>query len=285
MTPRRLRILAALAITAVLAGGCSMPRLAYQQADWLLLREIDSYLDLQDAQRDRVEGALEASLQRHRTEYLPAFASAFAEAAQRARGGLREADLRWALDQGRRLLTDTVALMLPAISDTLADLTPEQRRHLARRMEERNQEYAQSNDLGAPEFERLRRRARRAVERIEQWTGPLTEEQQTLVRAARMDMPDMSDEWLAYGKDRQAGLMALLERGAPAREVEALLRAWWVDRDGLPPELARKRDTLIEARIRLLARLDATLDSAQRKHLVERLQDLADDATALVREA
>ena len=262
-----------------------MVRLAYQQADWLVLREMDSYLDLGDVQRERVEGALEASLQRHRTEQLPAFAGAFADAAGRARTGLREEDLRWALEQGRILLTDTAALMLPTLAAALAELTPEQRRHLAERISEHNEEYVERNALDAPKDERLRRRAERAVEHIERWTGPLSDEQAALVRDARMAMPDLSADWLAYNQDRQAALMTLLERGASAGEVETLLRSWWLDRSGLPAALARKRDALAEARIRLLARLDTTLDSVQREHLVDRLEDLADDANALVREA
>ena len=284
-TPRWLRIFAAMALTVVLAGGCSMARLAYQQADWLLLREVDSYLDLGDVQRQRVEGALETSLHRHRTEHLPEFARAFAEAARRARAGLHEADLRWAFEQGQTLLTDTAALMLPTLAATLAELTPEQRRFLARRITEYNEDYAERHQLDAPQQQRMRERAERAVERIENWTGPLYDEQRALVREARMAMPDISGDWLDYSRGRQTELMALLNRGAPAAEVETLLRSWWLDRSALPAQLARKRNALLEGRIRLLARLDTTLDSVQREHLVNRLEDLADDADALVREA
>jgi len=262
-----------------------MQRLAYQQADWLLLREMDSYLDLRDEQRESVALALETHLIRHRAEYLPEFAATFSEAAARARRGLAEEDWRWALQQGRALAIGTAELMLPTLATTLADLSPEQRRHLARRMAEGNDEYAASHALEATPQEQMRRATERSVARIERWTGTLSEEQIAIVHETSRTMPEMDADWLTYVRVRQHDLLSLLDSGAPAPMIEDFLRGWWVRRDNLPPQLARNRDRRIAARIELLAHLDATLDSVQREHLVNRLQDLADDARSLVREA
>jgi hypothetical protein len=286
MNLRRLQLIRTVMAVAVLTlAGCSMPRLAYQQADWLLLREMDSYLDLRDEQREYVALALETHLIRHRAEYLPGFAAAFSEAAARARRGLAEEDWRWALQQSRVLLIGTAELMLPTLASTLADLSPEQRRHLAQRMAEGNDEYAESHALETAPREQMRRTTERSVARIERWTGTLSEEQITIVHETSRAMPDVAADWLSYVRGRQQDLLALLDSGAPAPEIEDFLRGWWVRRDNLPPQLAHKRDRRIAARIKLLAHLDATLDSVQREHLVDRLQDLADDARSLLREA
>jgi hypothetical protein len=286
MNLRRLQLMRTIvAIAALTLAGCSMPRLAYQQADWLLLREMDSYLDLRDEQRESIALALETHLIRHRAEHLPEFAAAFSEAAARARRGLAEDDWRWALEQGRALAIGTAELMLPTLATTLADLSPQQRRHLARRMAEGNDEYAESHALEATPQEQVHRTNERSVERIERWTGALSGEQIAMVHEASRAMPEMDAQWLTYVRGRQHDLLSLLDSGAPAPVIEDFLRGWWIRRDELPPELARKREQRIAARIELIARLDATLDSVQREYLVDRLQDLADDARSLVREA
>lgn len=286
MNLRRLQLMRTIvAIAALTLAGCSMQRLAYQQADWLLLREMDSYLDLRDEQRESVALALETHLIRHRAEYLPEFAAAFSEAAVRARRGLDEEDWRWALQQGRALAIDTAELMLPTLATTLADLSPQQRRHLARRMAGGNDEYAERHALEATPQEQMRRTTERSVARIERWTGTLSAEQITIVHEANLAMPDLAADWLTYVRNRQQELLDLLGSGASASVIEDFLRGWWVRRDHLPPQLVRNRDRRIAARIKLLAHLDATLDSVQREYLVDRLQDLADDARSLVREA
>lgn len=282
---RSLRMAAVSAACAVLLAGCSMPRLLYGQADWLLLREVDHYLELREEQREEVARALEAHLERHRAEQLPLAAEALAQAAERARRGLTHGDARWLVERVRSLARASVEPALPTLAAALADLTPRQRAHLARRMEERNRDYAERHALDASPAQRVRRRAERLVERIEYWTGPLDREQVALVHELRARMPDSSAAWLAYTRDRQQALLALAARGAPAARIEALLRGWWLRLDAMPAPLAAMRDRQVDALARLLVRLDATLDSTQREHLVGRLRSLSEDARHLAREA
>ena len=105
------------------------------------------------------------------------------------------------------------------------------------------------------------------------------------MREARVKMPDLSAAWLAYTRERQKALLRLLDTGSTPDEVKAFLEGWWLHQEGMPREMERQRDMVIEAYIGLVARLDATLDSVQREHLVDALEDLADDAASLVREA
>ncbi len=275
---------ALLAVSALLLASCSVPRLLYQNADWLVLRELDGYMDLHEAQRDWVAVALEERLERHRREELPVFARSFQDAAARARRGFQPADARWVMERGRELLADTVDGTLPLVARALSELDADQRRHLAERIAERNQDFRERHHLDRSREERFARRARRLVDRLEDWTGPLNEEQVALVHAIRNGMPDSAPAWLAYSEERQRALLALLERGGSAAEIEALLRGWWLRLEGLPPELAAKRDRQVAALEELIVRLDGTLDSVQRAHLVGKLEDLARDARSLATE-
>lgn len=276
-----LRILAVAAATTILIAGCSVPRLAYQQADWLVLREFDKYMDLREEQSEQIGIALKALLARHRVEQLPQLAKTLDDARSRARNGFAETDARWAFAQGLKMFEDFIELMLPTVASALSDLTPEQRRHLARRMLERNEENAEKFAVQTAHEEQVSRATKRSVERIEQWVGPLSEEQVALIDDANNDMSDYMANWFIYNRDRQQALLALLEQGTATQDVEAFLRGWWVRRDAMPLKVAGQRDERNASRIKLVVRIDQSLDSQQREHLLNRLKDLAQDARSL----
>jgi hypothetical protein len=275
----------ATALCALLLAACSMPRLAYNQADWLLLREMDRYLDLRAEQREQAAAALAVHLEQHRREQLPDFARAFREVALRVRRRLDEEDARWLIDRGVTLLETSARDLLPPLSQTLSDLDAAQRAHLRERLAERNDRFRKRHALGRSWEERLERAVGRTVERIEFWTGPLSEEQVALVRDLRAAMPDTAPRWLAYTRAQQARLLAMLEAGVPAAEVERFLRGWWLRQEDMPPALSAMRDWHLDSLRGLMVRMSASLDSMQREHLLDRLESFAEDATSLATEA
>ena len=268
--------LAALALTA-----CSMPRLAYQQADWLVLREMDSYLDLRDEQRERAAGVLEVHLERHRREHLPGFAQTFSEIARRTRHGLGDEDAHWVIERSQALLTASAEDLLPHLAAVLADLDAAQQAHLRERLAERNRDYREDHALDAPRDERLESAVARSVDRIEFWTGPLSEEQVALVREIRSAMPDTAAQWLAYTEAQQQRLLGLIAARAPAADIEAFLRSWMLRFENMPPVLTALREWRYAGLRALMVRVVASLDSMQREHLLDRLEDFAEDATEL----
>lgn len=282
--PSFIRLIFALTVAASLLTACSMPRLAYQQADWLLINEIDNYLDLRDGQREQLERVFETQLSRHRVEQLPAIAQALEEAHARAQRGLAAEDVRWSLLRGRELLESSAALLLPSVAATLADLDAEQREHLAGYLGEQIDEYAERYAGASSDDEQLERATQRTVRRIERWTGTLSEEQIALVHDVSRSMPDVVPHWISYTRSRRSELLALLESGAKAPVIEELLRKRWLLHNAMPERLAHIRTQRIEARIAMIARIDRSLDSMQREHLIDRLQDLAKDTRSLMRE-
>ena len=206
----------------MILSGCSLPRLAYNKVDWLVLQQLDSYLDLTDLQESRIGEALAAAHRRHRQSVLARFADAFADAAARAQRGITETDARDFMDTARTLLALSLDEILPPVSNALVSLSPEQRVHLTKRLAERNEEYAERHWLERSRTERLERRAERTVSRIEDWTGPLSEEQVALVHTHRNDMPDSGADWLSHQQSQQRALMALIGGGAPIRGRRSL---------------------------------------------------------------
>jgi hypothetical protein len=283
--PSLIRFIFTLMATASLLTACSMPRLAYQQADWLLLSKVDDYLDLRDEQRLQLEQVFQTQLARHRIEELPAIAQTLEEAGARAQRGMTEEDVRWSLLRGRELLASSAALLMPGVAATLSDLNAEQRKHLNGYLGEQIEEYAERYAGGRSQEELLERATERTVRRIERWTGSLSEEQIALVRDVSRSMPDVVADWVSYTQNRRSELLALLDSGARAPAIEDLLRKRWLLHYEMPARLAQIRAQRIEARIAMITRIARSLDSVQREHLVNRLQDLAKDMRSLLLEA
>ena len=63
--------IAALALTGALLAGCSTVRLAYNQVPHLAYWQLNRYLDLSDAQTERVRGDLDELHRWHRDTMLP----------------------------------------------------------------------------------------------------------------------------------------------------------------------------------------------------------------------
>jgi hypothetical protein len=278
---RALRALGLMCASMLLLSACSMPRLLYSQADWLLMRHVNGYLDLDSAQSARLADAIASGLRRHRAEELPLIAETLRDFAASARSGLRPHLAHDGIARMRMLAMRSAELGIEPLSATLVGLDTRQRARMAERLERRNRDYHERHALDAPSQLRLERRTTQGIERIEYWTGPLTEPQIELIRAAFSAMPDSAAQWLAYTQARQDELLRLLQADAPAHEVAQLLRGSWLHNDDLPQALAHNRQRQLEAWVDLLVRLDATLNSTQRAHLVGRLEKLARDAEQL----
>jgi hypothetical protein len=93
-----------------------------------------------------------------------------------------------------------------------------------------------------------------------------------------------ADDWLAYHQARQEEFLALLRRRASRDELERFLIAWWVDLAGQPPELERKMEINTRIWSQMVLELDKTLDSGQRRELLDTLDRFIEELGELVPE-
>jgi hypothetical protein len=119
---------------------------------------------------------------------------------------------------------------------------------------------------------------------IEFFTGYLREDQVALVTRYRNAMPLAAGEWLAYHRERQRELVAMLKRRASHEQLEAFLTAWWVELADQPPALAHKMQLNSEAWSRMMLALDKTLDVQQRRNVLDRLDQFIEAFSELVPE-
>lgn len=274
-------IVVVLTILTLLATGCSRVRLAYGTADFLITRYADDYLGLDSAQLKRWEPRLDAAIAEHRASELPHLAG-FAEALRRAaQAGFPLAETRCLVDAFPELYRRHARLAVGLASPLLADLEPDQVRELGQRFAD---EAAEDRPAPDRDLERERRkRTKRWVEGIEDWTGPLSDAQKALIARITARMPDTTEAVYAYRTNKRDALMTLIRAGAGEARINRFLTDWLVDYSDLPATLERAQEPLRARIAELLAELGATLSAGQRARLDRRLERLTKDLMSLQR--
>ena len=269
-------------LVALLAAACSsVTRVAYDNAPFAAAWMVDDWFDLHDGQRDWVKERLARLHGWHRASEMPAYERLLAETAARAARGLSADDARQVHREMRALWLRLVRRAIPDMADFLLQLHPEQVVFLARKFDEDNERTVRESVRGTPQ-ERLERRQKRYLERIEDWTGRLAPAQRDVVRARVAAMGDLTDEWLGDRRFRQSETIALLRSKPTRAQLEAGLTRLLVDSGSWRrPEYVAKMKARDEQVFAMVADLDATLTAEQRGKLHRRLAGYAADAAYL----
>lgn len=287
MDPRRLSIdLSAglVLLTAVaLLSACSLVRLAYENAEWLIVRWADQHLQLDHEQEAALRLRLQAAIETHREELLPEtilFLRALTIAVEQS---LSPAETRCAIRWSQSLYRRTARLLLPLAAETLTALSPEQIDYLGTRIEEKDREFRDEYLQGTTD-QRFSRRAEKIVERLEKWNGELSEPQAQIVFRRTVGLPDTAPAWYRYRGARQTWLLASLRAGADSATIQGILDDWWVTQRDVPESLRRDVETFLDGFAVMISSLDRSLESWQRQRVTGRLSGIADDLTELLPE-
>ena len=269
-------------LVALLAAACSsVTRVAYDNAPFAAAWMVDDWFDLHDGQRDWVKERLARLHGWHRASEMPAYERLLAETAARAARGLSADDARQVHREMRALWLRLVRRAIPDMADFLLQLHPEQVVFLARKFDEDNERTVRESVRGTPQ-DRLERRQKRYLERIEDWTGRLAPAQRDVVRARVAAMGDLTDEWLGDRRYRQSETIALLRSKPTRAQLEAGLTRLLVDSGSWRrPEYVAKMKARDEQVFAMVADLDATITAEQRGKLHRRLAGYAADAAYL----
>ena len=204
------RFLTLLAVAGALGlAACSSVKLAYNQLPFLAGLWVDRYLDLDSDQRHHLKEKIQAWQAWHRREELPQWQALLRQANAALDDGVTQDELM-ALERAARASVErSLQHAAPLAAPLLAQLRPEQWRHLQKTLDEKAEEWRDRNTgRDAPE-----ERSKRFVTTLERWLGDLDRPTRRQARAEaeawHFDVPTMTQ---AHAQ-RQA------------RTVEAL-RAW-----------------------------------------------------------
>lgn len=282
--PCIIRALGLLTLSLVLAS-CSVVRLGYGQLPELIYWWVDGYLDLDDGQSSLLRQDLEKIHEWHRRQELPPLANTLATLQTQAVSDVTPAQLCGWVDALKPRIGAVLDQAEPGLATLATRLTPEQLAHLQHQLDKRQQQW-RDEWLKGNDAERQARRLERLIDRAEDFYGPLSTEQQTLLRTGVANSP--FDLALAQAEmlRRQQDVYQTLQTLASGRLSPAQARAevhQWLTRVQTSPNPAYRTNMtrLTQANCDSFAALHNSASSNQRQRLVSRLKGFEDDARAL----
>ena len=254
-----------------LLQGCSVTRLAYDNADTFLRWQANSYFDFEGEQSDELDRRLAAALAWHRAKALPQYARLAEEASARMLRGVKREDLEWGYDSVKAQVGETLGAAAAEIATMLDGLSADQIAHLDQRMAEDNRKFVKEQVQGTVE-ERHQRRVKRNVERLEEWFGTLDEAQVGRVQSYSARAPFSAELRDRDRRRRQAELLAMLRAKEAKQRLVQWTVAWNQGREPAYAEAARQTEAEY---FDLLLDLDRMLTPAQREACAARMQRYA----------
>jgi hypothetical protein len=251
--------------------GCSVTRLAYNNADTFLRWQANSYFDFEGEQSDELDQRIAGFLAWHRAKALPQYARLAEDAATRLLRGVKREDLDWGYDAFRVQALEALDAAVAESAGPLDRLRPEQWVHLERRFAEDNRKFEREQLRGTVE-ERRKRRLKRNLDRLDEWFGPLSDEQVARVRRYADSAPLVAEHQDRYRRRRQTEFLAMLRAREARQKLQAWARAWETDRD---PEYVRLQAEMSTEYAGLLLDLDRLLVPEQRERAAARLRRYA----------
>ncbi len=272
--------------SCLMASGCSMARLGYDNLPTLAAWRADTYLSLNTEQRALATRRIESLHAWHRRTQLDDYLAFLQEVQRRvAAGDVDEAQIRaWRLAAFERW-KPIAEQMAPAAAEVAGTLGPSQ---LARMREEigRDNDKMRRERMPPGRTERVEARTRRYLERAELFLGSLTAEQKQSARRFAAEAPDSEDIWYAQRVGRQQDLLAVLERIRVERPDEATATRWMREhlmryaqlRDGPDRSVA---ESSLAAGDAMGAEMLTRATPKQRQHLQRKLQEWIDIVQSL----
>lgn len=273
---RLLKILWALALAATLCG-CSTLRFAYENADTYARWRLGGYLNVQGDDADWLDERVDEFHAWHRANELPKYARLAREAEGRFADGISRADFIWGYDAVREQARESLRKAAQMVAPLLDRLTPEQIRYIERRIAEENRKFRRDY-LRGTEQERRRKRAKLAVERLEDWVGKLSQAQVQRVREFAERAPLLDELRESDRKRLQADVMQIIHAREAQKRIATRVADWERGRD---PAYTAGIETWREHAFAMLADLDRSLTREQRLRIAGNLRRYAEDFEAL----
>lgn len=277
---RRLLMLLGVLLVSCAVAGCATT-LVYNHADWLLLRQLDGYFDLSRSQKAFVSARLDTILDRHRQEALPRYEAVIRQVQMRIQSGLTEADLDWAFTQYDQLRADLFGRFAHDGADFVRLVEDRQVVRLRKALHYRLVDHEQL--LHQDTRARLVTRSERILTLVKEWLGPVTRQQEQVITRLAMEFPDTLPAWYAHQLRRNDQLIRVVE-SRHRDDAPAQLHEWLVNQERADdPAFLETSRQLKQHIAQLILTLERIATSEQRRHVLAKLDDLAQTVHALRR--
>jgi hypothetical protein len=266
-----------LVILGALVCGCSTVRFAYDNADAYLRWQVHSYIVVEGQDADELDERIDEFHAWHRKNALPKYVTLAHEAAQRFSDGLSHADLVWGYDSARAQARESLRKAGELVAPLLDRLSADQIKAMEGRIAEENRKFYRDNLRGS-ERDRRARRARLAINRLEDWVGKLTQAQVQRVREYAERAP-LTEELRDRDRKRlQKDVVAIVRAREARAQLPDRLANW---EKGREPAYAAALEAWREQYFAMLLDLDRMLTPEQRARVLGHMRRYAEDFEAL----
>lgn len=255
---------------------CSAIKLGYNQLPDITYWWLNSYIDTNGQQTPRVRDEITSVHAWHRQTELPKVVALTQSLQQLAAGPVTEQQTCAVFADARARLLAVTTHIEPATAWLAQHLTAEQLKHLDNKFT-RNDEKWRDDWLNGTLAERAKHRVKLAVERSEDFYGPLQEAQLAVVRASIAQSTYNPQTAWAERQRRHQDLLQTLEQvrtGKPGDEPTRAALRGWLDRALNPPVPAHRahaQNTVREG-CASAAQLHNSTTPEQRERAVKRLK-------------
>src|SRR6478752_1212418 len=171
------------------AAGCTMIRLGYGQLDTVASWKANEYFDLNVDQRQEFSRRFDRLHEWHRNEQLPDYVAFLGATQTRLKKGLTRDDVLWVIDGVKARYRALVRQGADDAAALLMTVTPAQIETLKKQWEKDNQRFVREYKLKGNPAEQRAASMKRLHERIVDWTGGLSPEQERKIDALVGDAP------------------------------------------------------------------------------------------------
>ncbi len=267
-------ILLIIFLTLLSFTGCRFGvKVAYNRADWLIMRQLSDFACLTRGQRRNIESEISGFMAWHRKEELPIYASNLRELANAfEKGPLTKEDFERAHNIFEDIQKRTGEKVKDIGIDFVMSLSPDQIECSFENFEKRNEERLKELSLSEAEFRKKRRDA--LIKQTRTWLGSVTQQQ---IDLADTVIPPLSEEKEIYAatlrKREHTKKVLLMPNSSQKRaEIVKLIEepyALYTERERQLVEKRRKQTR--EA----MWKLNNTLTPRQRQNIVRQLNNYA----------
>jgi len=262
--------LAPVAIFCLLLSACST-KMAYNYLDWILEWYAGDLVTLDYDQEWQLRKALTNELDWHRKKQLPLYAEGLDHLKQAIDNGLTVEELQKIYARQEQGLYELFIQITPSLSQLLATLSDKQVTELLENLEDQNQDLEEEY-VDKPRQKLIELRIERLTDRVENWVGPLSNEQKQWIETWSSQVKPTAQQWIENRRAWQNRLGSILRENRSGTDFEEHLRKLFVNSQKTWPESYRvdfeyNRQLVFN----LFVKLVNNLSTKQRQHLFDEI--------------
>ena len=262
-----------------------MLQLTYNNLNWIIPWYASDYITLNHSQKTVFDETLQNVLNWHRETQLPAYATWLDTLQHEVKNKhiYSTGDIASHAQVIHRFYQQLVTTLTPEIIALFSQISQSQAESFFNALAKSNLEWKKKN-LNKPPEKHVAERQKNMSERLENWIGPFTKPQQSMIYSWVTSLQPTAPEQLHQRyrwQTRAQALVKTLDHPASKRQAERLLiepRRLWTQ------EYARKNEINRQTTLRFLRDIANSLTGAQRQHLIHKLGKLSGTLKALSRQ-